>query len=115
MFSALVKRNCKLFFKDRGAFLTALITPLILLVLYSTFLANVYRDSLRSAIPEGITVAEKLIDGTVGGQFIASLLAISCVTITFCVNLIMIVDRANGTVRDLTITPVIYGFSDSSK
>lgn len=28
---ALVKRNCKLFFKDTGMFFTSLITPLILL------------------------------------------------------------------------------------
>ena len=41
----LIKRNIKLFFKDKGMFLTALITPAILLVLYATFLSNVYRDS----------------------------------------------------------------------
>lgn len=38
---ALTRRNSKLFFKDRGMFFSALITPLILLVLYATFLANV--------------------------------------------------------------------------
>ena len=40
----LIKRNIKLFFKDKGMFFTSLITPLILLVLYATFLADVYRD-----------------------------------------------------------------------
>ena len=40
-----VKRNTKLFFKDKGLFFTSLITPLILLVLYTTFLSNVYKDS----------------------------------------------------------------------
>ena len=40
---ALVKRNTKLFFKDKGTFFTALITPLILLVLFISFLGNVYR------------------------------------------------------------------------
>lgn len=42
---ALIKRNCKLFFRDKGMFFTSLITPLILLVLYATFLAKVYRNS----------------------------------------------------------------------
>ena len=37
---ALIKRNTKLFFKDKGMFLTSLITPAILLVLYATFLGN---------------------------------------------------------------------------
>ena len=45
----LLKRNIKLFFKDKAMFLTSLITPVILLVLYSTFLGNVYRESFLSA------------------------------------------------------------------
>lgn len=57
-------------------FITSLITPLILLVLYATFLANVYRDSFASAIPQGFSVPEALISGTVGGQLISSLLAV---------------------------------------
>ena len=32
-FSALVRRNVKMFFKDKGMFFTSLITPIILLVL----------------------------------------------------------------------------------
>ena len=39
--SALVKRNTKLYFRDKGMFFTSLITPLILLVLYGTFLGNI--------------------------------------------------------------------------
>ena len=49
---ALISRNRKLFFKDRGMFFSALITPGILILLYATFLANVYRDSFVSAIPD---------------------------------------------------------------
>ena len=48
--SALIKRNTKLYFKDKGMFFTSLITPLILLVLYGTFLGNVYEDSFKSAL-----------------------------------------------------------------
>ena len=47
----LIKRNIKLFFKDKGMFFTSLITPAILLVLYVTFLGNVYRDSFTSNLP----------------------------------------------------------------
>ena len=47
---ALIKRNTKLYFKDKGMFFTSLITPLILLVLYGTFLSNVYEDTFRSAL-----------------------------------------------------------------
>ena len=55
---SMFSRDCKLFFKDKGMFFTSLITPLILLVLYATFLANVYKDSFMSAMPEGFKVSD---------------------------------------------------------
>ena len=104
--SVLIKRNVKLFFKDKGMFFTALITPGILLVLYATFLSNVYRDSFLAGLPQGIAVDGGLIDGLVAGQLMSSLLAVSCVTVAFCANFLMVQDRANGTVKDLRIAPV---------
>ena len=44
----LTLRHTVLFFKDKGRFLTALITPIVLIVLYMTFLGTVYHDSLDS-------------------------------------------------------------------
>ena len=102
----LTKRNSKLFFKDKGMFFSSLITPAILLVLYVTFLSNVYRDSFLSALPEGFALSDSIIDGVVGGQLASSLLAVCCVTIAFCSNLLMIQDKVTGSVRDLTVTPV---------
>lgn len=103
---ALIKRNVKLFFKDKGMFFTSLITPAILLVLYVTFLGNVYRDSMLMNLPEGMTVSEGVLNGLVGGQLISSILAVSCVTVAFCANFLMVQDKANGTVKDLRISPV---------
>lgn len=102
----LIKRNTKLFFKDKGMFFTALITPMILLVLYATFLGNVYRDSFMMSIPAGFSTDEKIIDACVAGQLISSILAVSCVTVAFCSNMLMVQDKANSTLKDLTITPV---------
>lgn len=102
----LTRRNCKLFFKDKGMFFTSLITPGILLVLYVTFLAGAYRDSFVSAMPAGFTVDSALIDATVGGQLVSSLLAVCCVTVAFCSNLLMVQDKVTGAIRDLTVTPL---------
>ncbi len=102
----LIRRNCKLFFKEKGMFFTSLITPLILLVLYATFLANVYRDSFASALPGFFQVSDQLIDATVGGELFSSLLAVSCVTVSFCCNMLMVQDKVSGARRDLTVTPV---------
>ncbi|MBQ7726422.1 MAG: ABC transporter permease [Clostridia bacterium] len=101
-----VRRNLKLFFKDKGMFFSSLITPIILLVLYATFLAKVYSDSFASALPDGVTIPEKLLNGTVVSQLISALLAVSCVTVSFCANLLMIQDKANGSIRDFTVSPV---------
>lgn len=103
---ALIKRNCKLFFRDKGMFFTSLITPAILLVLYATFLGNVYRDSFSSAMPEYFTVSDQLINATVGGELFSSLLAVCCVTVAFCSNMLMVQDKVSGARRDLTMTPV---------
>lgn len=105
-FNALLKRNIKLFFKDKGMFFTSLITPMILLVLYATFLGNVYRDSFTMNLPENLKISEGLIDGLVGGQLISSILAVSCVTVAFCSNFLMVQDKASGTIKDLKISPV---------
>lgn len=102
----LIKRNIKLFFKDKGMFFTSLITPAILLVLYTTFLGNVYRDSFTSELPGTLKLTESVIGGLVGGQLISSILAVSCVTVTFCSNFLMVQDKANGTIKDLHISPV---------
>lgn len=102
----LTRRNCKLFFKDKGILFSSLISPLILLVLYATFLARVYRDSFLSALPEGFAMDAAIIDATVAGQLISSLLAVSCVTVAFCSNLLMVQDRISGARRDLTVSPV---------
>lgn len=104
---ALVKRNSKLYFKDKGMFFTSLITPVILLVLYSTFLSNVYEDSFRSALTAaGASVSDKVLWGCVGGQLVSSLLAVSCVTVAFCSNLLMVQDKVSGARHDLTIAPL---------
>ena len=105
-FFELIRRNLKVFFNDKGMFISSLITPIILLVLYATFLANVYKESFLSALPEGLNIDPKLINATVTGQLIASLLAVSCVTVSFCANLLMITDKANGTINDLTVSPI---------
>lgn len=106
---AMIKRNIKMFFKDKGLLFTSLITPIILLVLYATFLGNVYRDSFEqiiSALAPNLNIPKELVEGCVGGQLFSSLLAVCTVTVTFCSNMLMVQDKVNGSISDLTITPV---------
>ena len=104
-FYMLTKRNTKLFFKDKGMFFCSLITPLILLVLYITFLGKVFKDSYLLNIPEGLQVPESVINGLAGGQLFSSLLSVCCVTVAFCANMLMVQDKYTGARKDLLITP----------
>lgn len=105
-FNVLLKRNIKMFFNDKAMFFTSLITPVILLVLYVTFLGNVYRDSFLSSLPEDFSLDGKIIDGFVGGQLVSSLLAVCCVTVSFCSNMLMVQDKVSRARTDFEITPV---------
>lgn len=102
----LVKRNTKMFFKDKGLFFTSIITPLILLFLYTTFLGEVYRDSFQMSLPQGMAITDELIEACVGGQLFSSLLAVCCVTVAFCSNMLMVQDKMTGARGDLLIAPV---------
>lgn len=104
--NALIKRDIRMFFKDKGMFITSLITPMILLVLYATFLGNVYRESFRASLQMfGVSVSESLIDACVGGQLFSSLLAVCCVTVSFCSNMLMVQDKVNRSADDIFVSP----------
>lgn len=106
MMWTLIKRNTKIYFKDKGVFFPSLITPIILLILFITFLKNVYVESILAQLPEGITLSEKVLNGFAGSWLISSILATSCITIAFCANMVMVQDKVSGSIKDLTITPV---------
>ena len=126
---SLTGRNMKIFFKDKAMFFTSLITPAILLVLYSTFLAKVYNDAFIASVPKGMILPDKLVKGAVGGQLVSSLLAVSCVTVTFCSNMLsqyLVLDNLSlMNTRWAIILPAIFstfpvfliyrGFSDIPK
>ena len=102
----MIKRNIKVYFRDKSMFFTSLITPIILLVLYTTFLGKVYKDSFIQVLPKGIKLPSKLINGFVSGQLVSSLLAVSCITVAFTCNLLMVQDKVNGSIKDITIAPI---------
>ncbi len=102
-----IKRNTKLFFKDKGLFFTSLITPLILLVLYATFLSNVFKSSFEQVFASfNVEISDKALNGLVGGQLMSSLLAVSCVTVSFSSNMLMVQDKVSKVHNDLMITPL---------
>ncbi|MBQ8885016.1 MAG: ABC transporter permease [Clostridia bacterium] len=101
----LVARHVKLYFKDKQTFFMSLITPLILVALFATFLRSVYVDSLQMILGE-IAAPKRLVNGFVAGWLISSILGTSAVTLAFCSQTIMVSDKVEKRVEDFLITPV---------
>ena len=101
----LVLRNIKLYFKDKFTFFISLATPLILVVLFLTFLRSVYEDSIISALPQGVTLDRRIINAFTGGWLFSSILSVSCITVAFCSNM-MVVDKLNKTRDDFIVSPI---------
>ncbi|MGN1227161.1 MAG: ABC transporter permease, partial [Christensenellales bacterium] len=90
---------------DKTTFFMSLITPLILLILFITFLKDVYIESLKSGLPDGVVLDSSVINAFAGGWLMSSIVGVICITIAFCSNLIMVNDKINGNIRDFYITP----------
>lgn len=104
--AAFTARNIKLFFKDKGTLVSALIAPLVILLLYILFLHGVLYSSFQSGLPQGFTLDEKLMKGYVAAYEVSSILAVCCVTVAFTANMSMVDDKVTGVRADLDVTPV---------
>ncbi len=110
---SLVSRNTKCYFKDKFLFFISLITPLILLVLFATFLRNVYVDGFKQ-IADGlnqqygteIVLGGRVLEGITGAWLMSSILSVSSVTVAFCSNVVMIQDKIDGNLNDFRVSPV---------
>ena len=103
---SLIGRNTKTYFKDKFLFFTSMLTPLILLVLFFTFLRNIYIDSFTQAFPEGFSVDSKIINGIAGAWLLSSVLSVSSVTVAFCANMVMVDDKIHSSINDFKVAPV---------
>lgn len=99
-----IRRNTTLFYRDKGVFFTSLITPVILLVLYISFLGNVYKQTFTESLG-GMHLPQSITNGLVASQLVSSLLAVCCVTVPFCANMLMVADKASGIINYIRVTP----------
>lgn len=102
----LTARHIKLFFKDKQTFFMSLITPMILVALFILFLRSVYVNSLVSALPEGVSLPDRVVNGFIAGWLISSVLGACSVTLAFCSQTIMVNDKVTRRMEDFRIAPV---------
>ncbi|MCH5156065.1 MAG: ABC transporter permease [Clostridiales bacterium] len=102
--AAFTVRNIKMFFKDKGTLIGALISPLIIMTLYALFLHRVFLQTFDSMF-QGIKLSANTVNGTVASYEVSSVLAVCCVTVAFVANMNMVADRVTGARADITVTP----------
>ena len=105
---SLVCRNMKCYFKDKILFFVSLITPLILLVLFVTFLRSVYLESFNGifAVFEFTPTDVSVVEGLAGSWLLSSILAVCSVTVAICSNAVMINDKIENSISDIRVSPV---------
>lgn len=104
---ALTVRNMRCYFKDKFLFFVSLITPMILLVLFVTFLRAVYIDSFNGIFALfNFQAEERIINGLAGSWQLSSVMSVCAVTVAICSNAVMIQDKIDGSINDLRISPV---------
>ena len=105
--SSLVKRSLKVFLKDRMTVFFSLLAPIIILVLYILFLGDIQVTSIKSQFDSfGVSVDDKLIGAFVDSWMLSGVMAVSCITVSFSVNTVMVHDRENGIINDMISSPI---------
>lgn len=95
--SSLVKRNLKLFFRDKGAVFFSLLGVLIVVGLYFLFLGDTYNESLSE-----FNNTEELM----AGWIVAGLLSITSLTTTMGSFSTMILDKEKKIFKDFYCAPI---------
>lgn len=100
----LVERNVKIFLKDKMSVFFSLLAPLIILGLYVLFLGDVQMQTLESAF-EGVPIDNELLKNFVDNWMLAGVISVSCVTVSFSAQEIVVKDREKGVLADMLCAP----------
>lgn len=96
--TTLLKRNLKLYFRDRGSVFFSLLAVLIIIVLYAVFLGDVWLNDNMKQLAD----PQQLMDTWLA----AGLLAVVSVTTTLGAFGVMVGDRASGIKKDFYASPI---------
>lgn len=104
----LVKRNAKVYLRDRAGVFFSLLAPLIVLLLYLFFLRNSQVDSLTQMLDgiPGFSYAKNDLNFFIDTWMICGVLATGIITVPLGAMQCILHDRLNKVSVDFSITPV---------
>ena len=112
---ALVKRHISIFLKDRTYVFFSFLAPLIVFLLYVLFLSDFQVELILPQIEEaaknlGVAVdtetMKKFAGAFINNWMISGVMAVSCISVAFNANAIMIRDKEHGAINDVLSSPV---------
>lgn len=106
----LVKRNIRIYFRDKGAVFFSLLSMLIIIALMLFFLGDMYAESIMSALGE-LPNRDAAQDEANAVLYVlqwmaAGIVSINAVTVTLAVYSTMIKDRSEGRLSSIYTAPV---------
>lgn len=99
----LVRRNIRVYYRDRGQVVLSLIAPLILLLLYVLFLGNLQVDTLEDSLPEA---SAEQVDAFVYTWVFSGMVMITTVTTGLSALNTFVEDRVFGRFKDFRVSPI---------
>ncbi len=104
----LVRRGLKMYLSDKMAVFLSVLSPFIILFLYLMFLGDIQYDSVMAKL-NGLAVDDDAVHAFIDGWMLAGVLAVSCITVSFCAQYLMINDREGGAMQDMLTSPIKRG------
>lgn len=99
--NSLIKRNIKIFIKDKASVFFSFLSVMILLLLYFLFINNLYKDSLLN-----LGIDKKLETFIVTAQMMGGVLVLNTVTLSLGMLGTMVNDNYNKKTESFLVTPV---------
>ena len=99
----LTTRNLRLFFRDRMAVVFALLSPLIMFLLYTFFLGNQQMQNIQSALPAASSTD---IHGFINSWLFAGIISIATLTTGLVALGVFVRDRESDRFQDFLVAPL---------
>ena len=102
---SLIKRNLKLYFRDKAAVFFSLLSVIIIIGLYALFLGDLQVQSLTDAAGQVFPDAGWMVNAWI----LAGVLAVTTVTVSLAAYGTMVDDMYNGQIKDFFVAPINRG------
>ena len=112
-FGMMTTRCIKLFFRDKMNVVFALLSPMIVLVLYVLFLGDMQVASVQGILNSefdkifatGVTISDSVIKSFIDSWMVSGVITVAIITVSLAANSVMVEDKSRGVLADGIASP----------